>query len=76
MALTKYVQERIEKGLTALNPEENIDSNAQPNVKVVNPSVASSHDDYGDNLVALMNFTFQRNDLLGKLRTRGSLIAD
>ena len=74
MALSNYIKERIEEGLTAISPEEDSD----PNLKVassLNPDSEGTSIDLNNNTVAQINFTYANTSLISKLRTRGSSIA-
>ena len=76
LALTKYIQERIEEGLTAISQGEAFDFNLEGPPSLIKPDYAGLSDDLRDNKVAFCNFTYLHNSgLISRLRTRGSSIA-
>ena len=75
LALTKYIQERIEEGLTAISHEEAFDFNLEGPPSLIKPDSAGLSDDLRDNKVAFCNLTYANSSLISRLRTRGSSIA-
>jgi hypothetical protein len=75
LALTKYIQERIEEGLTAISPEEAFDLNLEGPPSLIKPDSAGLSDDLRDNKVAFCNLTCANSSLISRLRTRGFSIA-
>jgi hypothetical protein len=75
LALTKYIQERIEEGLTAISHEEAFDFNLEGPPSLIKPDSAGLSGDLRDNMVAFCNFTFANSSLISRLQKRGSKIA-